>query len=311
MTAKHRIFTFESAETLTDQGLVPIATDDAFFLGLLSSTAHLVWALASGGTLEDRPRYNQSRCFETFPFPTPTPDQQTRIRELAEQLDAHRKRQQAQHPTLTLTGIYNVLQKIRAFSPLTAKDKLIHEQGLVSVLQTLHDELDRAVLQAYGWQDLLPSPTCGRGSALPLVGAGGEGGHADEILTRLVALNSERAREEAGGVVRWLRPGYQNPAALSPTPLPQVGEGLLLPSTACGRGAGGEGTPTSKTPWPATLPEQMALLAALLKQTPLSETAIAAQITGKGPWKKRLPDLLQTLVALGRARQDGETWVAV
>jgi hypothetical protein len=55
----------------------------------------------------------------------------------------------------------------------------------------------------------------------------------------------------------------------------------------------------------------MALLARLLNETPLSEAAIAAQITGKGPWKKRLPDLLQTLVALGRARQDGETWVAV
>jgi hypothetical protein len=55
----------------------------------------------------------------------------------------------------------------------------------------------------------------------------------------------------------------------------------------------------------------MALLASLLTETPLSEVAIAAQITGKGPWKKRLPDLLQTLVALGRARQNGENWMAI
>jgi hypothetical protein len=41
----------------------------------------------------------------------------------------------------------------------------------------------------------------------------------------------------------------------------------------------GEGTPT---PWSATLPEQMALLASLLNETPLSEAAIAAQISGKG-----------------------------
>ena len=55
----------------------------------------------------------------------------------------------------------------------------------------------------------------------------------------------------------------------------------------------------------------MALLIRLLNATPQSEPQLAAQITGKGPWKKRLPDLLQTLVALGRARQDGENWMAV
>jgi hypothetical protein len=59
------------------------------------------------------------------------------------------------------------------------------------------------------------------------------------------------------------------------------------------------------------LPEQVALLAKLLDTTPQSEPQLAARITGKGPWKKRLPDLLQTLVALGRARQEGETWLAV
>jgi hypothetical protein len=317
ITAKHRIFQFLESNVVPDQALVCIALDNAYPLGVLSSSVHLAWALAAGGTLEDRPRYNKTRCFETFPFPTPTPDQQTRIRDLAEQLDAHRKRQQAQHPTLTLTGMYNVLQKIRAFEPLTAKDKLIHEQGLVSVLQTLHDELDAAVLQAYGWPDLLPSPAGGRGSALPLVGAGGEGAFAEEILTRLVALNSERAREEAGGLVRWLRPGYQNPAAVTHPPpnLPLEGGGATsqLPPLQ-GEGRGGDGSklsPTTKTPWPAMLPEQMALLASLLNDRPLSEAAIAAQITGKGAWKKRLPDLLQTLVALGRARQEGEMWRAV
>lgn len=67
---------------------------------------------------------------------------------------------------------------------------------------------------------------------------------------------------------------------------------------------------TSKSPWSATLPEQMALLARLLNETPSSGAAIAAQVTGKDSWKKRLPDLLQTLVALGRARQEGETWRA-
>jgi len=71
--------------------LVNIASSDAFVLGLLSSRIHVTWALAAGGTLEDRPRYNKTRCFEPFPFPDPTQPQRERIRFLGERLDAHRK----------------------------------------------------------------------------------------------------------------------------------------------------------------------------------------------------------------------------
>ncbi len=72
----------------------------------------------------------------------------------AEAIDAHRKRVLAEQAALTLTGLYNVLEKLRAAEPLTAKERAIHEAGLVSVLKTLHDELDAAVFAAYGWQDL-------------------------------------------------------------------------------------------------------------------------------------------------------------
>src|SRR5690606_26747436 len=41
-----------------------------------------------------------------------------------------------------------------AASTLTAKEKTIHEQGLVSILKQLHDDLDAAVAEAYGWPDL-------------------------------------------------------------------------------------------------------------------------------------------------------------
>jgi len=37
-----------------------------------------------------------------------------------------------------------------------------------------------------------------------------------EILEWLVAVNAERAKEEAAGVVRWLRPHYQNPRGAQP-----------------------------------------------------------------------------------------------
>jgi len=187
-TAKHRVFAFLDAAILPDNMLVNIASDDAYILGVLSSRIHAAWALAVGGTLEDRPRYNKSLCFETFPFPPATPGQQERIRELGERLDAHRKERQALHSGLTLTGMYNILAKLRSGAALTAAEQALHGQALGTVLKKFHDELDEAVAGAYGWPvDLL----------VPV------------ILERLIKLNAERASEEAKGEIRWLRPKYQ------------------------------------------------------------------------------------------------------
>ncbi len=295
-TAKHRAFQFLDASIAPDNKLVCIALADAFHLGVLSSQIHGTWALAAGSRLGvgNDPVYVKTTCFEKFPFPAASPDQQTRIATLAEQLDAHRKRQQAAHPALTLTGMYNVLAKLRSGETLSAKDKTLHETGLVAILRQLHDELDAAVLAAYGWSDLLPSlRNAGRG-------AGGEG-----LLERLVALNAERAREEATGHIRWLRPDFQNPSAIPQGDFvpgavnPEKQAKIDLPEAAVATAK-----PAAKRPWPSTLPEQVAAIAQTLADSPLSlsEPEIAECFTGKGAWKKRLPQLLETLVALGRAR---------
>jgi hypothetical protein len=42
--------------------------------------------------------------------------------------------------------------------PLTARDKKVHEQGLVSVLKQVHDDLDAAVANAYGWPAAVGCP---------------------------------------------------------------------------------------------------------------------------------------------------------
>jgi len=289
-TAKHRVFQFLDAEIAPDNKLIVIALDDAYWLGVLSSRVHVVWALASGTLLEDRPVYNKGFCFETFPFPVATPAQQARIRDLAEQIDAHRKRVLAAHDDLTLTGLYNVLEKLRVGAGMTAKEKAIHDKGLVAVLKSLHEELDAAVLAAYGWHD---QP-------------------ADEqILERLVALNAERSAEEAAGTIRWLRPAFQAPGStqaaigLEPGDLGrrnQKSDGAtspLVPAPA----------PTQQA-WPSTLPEQLATLAAALGSTPQTESQLAARFTGKGRWKSRLPDILAALEALGRARRlDDGRWL--
>ncbi|EYB67858.1 hypothetical protein DEIPH_ctg032orf0113 [Deinococcus phoenicis] len=125
--------------------------DDAYVLGVLSRRIHVTWALAQGSTLEDRPVYVKTRCFGTFPFPAATSEQQAAIREKAEALDAHRKTRLVQHPALTMTTMYNVLEKLRAATPLDPKEQVIHDQGLVTTLRVLHGELDALVQAAYGW----------------------------------------------------------------------------------------------------------------------------------------------------------------
>ena len=290
--AKHRIFVFESPKTALDHNIYIIASDDAMMLGVLSSRVHVTWMLRAGSSLEDRPLWISSTCFLPFPFPAATPEQQARIRSLAEQIDAHGKRQQAAHAELTLTGMYNVLDKLKVSLPMTAKEKAIHEMGLVSVLRSLHDELDAAVLAAYGWNDAPSDET---------------------ILERLVALNAERAAEEVAGQVRWLRPAFQHPEQAQPV---QAEMGLSRPthSEAAKEGGTSPSPPPAtkqRLPWPNALPEQVAAVARVLAEAraPLAEADLAARFTGKGPWKKRLPQLLDTLVALGRARQTDGGWM--
>ncbi len=292
MTAKHRTFQFVPAGVLPDQGLVVVAHDDSFCLGLLSSQTHVTWAMAAGGTLEDRPRYNNSRCFETFPFPDEdtglTPPLHERIAHLAEQIDAHRKRvlaPEAGHSGLTLTGLYNVLVALREGRALTAKEKTQHTQGLVGVLRELHDELDTSVLAAYG---------------LPATAS------TDDILAHLVQLNTQRAAEEAQGRMRWLRPDFQNQqnSLQKQELLAQKNQALEADFESEKPLLKPEQTKPTQHPWPATLPEQVRAVAAALAASPapLTLSALEARFKGRGPWKKSLPTLLQTLEALGRAQ---------
>lgn len=88
--SKDRFFVFlDATETIADGSLAVVATDDAYVLGVLSSAIHITWALTKGGSLEDRPRWQNASCFENFPFPACTLAQKERIRALGEQLDAH------------------------------------------------------------------------------------------------------------------------------------------------------------------------------------------------------------------------------
>ena len=68
-TAKHRFFVWLPISAAPEHSLIVIPREDDVTFGVLTSRLHTVWALAKGGTLEDRPRYNSTMTFETFPFP--------------------------------------------------------------------------------------------------------------------------------------------------------------------------------------------------------------------------------------------------
>jgi len=201
-----------------------------------------------------------------------------------------------------------VLDALRRGTPLSVKDKALHEQGLVSVLQSLHDELDAAVLQAYGWSDLGPVPWRDETA---------RAAWTETLLERQVALNAQRSAEEAGtwpgspsgGLVRWLCPEFQDSArraaaatataAAAPpaTPLPQQTalDGVETQAEASHaaaqaaasasadvdaieaeqRASSDTAVQTSATtsattaqPWPPTLPEQVRAIAQLLAASP-------------------------------------------
>ncbi len=286
-TSKHRFFVFLDQSILPDNMLINVASDDAAILGVLASAIHITWALSTGGRLGfgNDPRYNKTRCFETFPFPDLEDDDpfKARIRELGEQLDAHRKKQQAAHPDLTLTGLYNVVEKLRREEPLNDKERVIHEHGLAAIVKQLHDEIDAAVLSAYGWDDLnTGTPLADRLARKDEQAEALE----QDLLTRLVALNHERAAEEAKGKIRWLRPDYQNPTGQSSETAAQTELGVTETVT----------TKSVKLTWPKTLPDQVTALRALIPTIGPDPAALAAHF-GKRT-KKRLTEITQILETL-------------
>ena len=286
--AKHRVFTFLSwPDDLIDGSVAAVASGDAYVLGVLSSRVHVAWALATGGTLEDRPRYQNGPCFDPFPFPVSIEKKTSRIRDFGEGLNAHRKRQQAAHSDLTITGMYNVLEKLRSGEPLSVKERVIHEQGLVSILKQLHDALDLAVFDAYGWPHDLTD---------------------EQILDRLVALNAERADEERRGIVRWLRPDFQNPtgvAAATQVALP--GSEAAEPSgVAAAGGASG---------WSKKLPERIAAVRDLVSHSASSWSLEQVASSFKGAKRREVAVILDSLASLGLivvfGADDTRRWCAV
>ena len=128
---------------------------------------------------------------------------------------------------------------------------------------------------------------------------------------------TDPATEEARGHIRWLRQAFQDTAQtrvdapVRPLPVEAHYKGVNEQASRGGSqdAASWVVVAMARPAWPAMLPEQVAVVASVLADSPaaLAQDDIAACFTGKGPWKRRLPEILETLAALGRARlvEDG------
>ena len=133
-----------------------------------------------------------------------------------------------------------------------------------------------------------------------------------ELLTRLVALNAQRAAEEANGQIRYLRPEYQrktdsagrtkpeqSPLALHPPNLPSTISNL--PSSS----------PRKKPPWPRTLADRVRLIDETLRTTPGPHTPESLAKSFARAGKAAIAEILETLTALGRAAKAGDEFTSV
>lgn len=316
-TSKHRFFQFLDASIRPDNKLINIGLFTGIHLSVLSSSLHCFWFQANAGkigvyALESV--YVKTRCFDPFPFPDfdALPKELTeRLLDLGERLDKFRKEQIAKNSFLTMTGLYNILERSRELDngcdvpPITDAERDVYDAGLISILKEIHDDIDKAVLEAYGWSDLAPALVGKPGATTPSPHKSAAQEEAEqELLTRLVMLNQERAAEEKRGIVRWLRPDYQIPALGHKVPKPEGEQVEMLDVTVIDK--------TEKEKWPSDGLQQIRLVRdALSKELgPAAPDQISAAFKGGKNRAVRIQEVLEHMVETGIARQtetDGTT----
>ncbi|GCL46538.1 DNA methyltransferase [Microcystis aeruginosa] len=133
--AKYIVFSPVDVSILPCEANMVIASDDFYILGILNSKIHRLWVKAQSSTLEDRTRYTNTTCFETFPFPqTPSRELVEKIRQTAGELHEYRS-QQMEKKQWGITKLYN---------------QFFNEPS--SQLYQLHQKLDKLVMEAYHFQ---------------------------------------------------------------------------------------------------------------------------------------------------------------
>lgn len=205
-TTKHLSFSAAPTTYVYTEALKVFTTDRWDLFAVVQCTLHEVWARKYSGALKQDLRYSPSKCFDTFPLPgdlwqTVAPT----LAQAGEQYHEHRRRLM-RDLWLGLTDTYNLFhardlnpELVAKVSKKTADVARAGFDGLME-LRRLHVALDNAVRDAYGWTDLnlghdfvevetLPENDRVRYTVSPAA--------RKEVLKRLLALNHQRAKEEA------------------------------------------------------------------------------------------------------------------
>lgn len=172
---KHLAFSWQKTTNVLSEGTVVLPVEQDCFFAVLQSRSHESWARLLSSSMRTDLRYSPSDCFETFPFPAGQAFKG--LDTVGADLDRARNAYMTSN-RVGLTTTYNRLKDGSVTEPQVAK------------LRVLHEELDRGVLDAYGWSDITVPPYCGATRAQLEA-------FEDEVLDRLFDLNARRASEEA------------------------------------------------------------------------------------------------------------------
>ena len=181
--------------------LIVFPFDSYAALSLLQSRVHQMWSAFLGPTMKDDLRYTPSNCFETFPFPDGWDTDRS--------LEAAGRSYYEFRAALMVENDEGMTKTYNRFNDIYETDPRIVE------LREVHAAMDRVVLDAYGWADIttdceflldheIDEATWGR-KKKPYRYRWPDPAR-DEVLARLLALNAERAADEADRSAPDLRP---------------------------------------------------------------------------------------------------------
>jgi hypothetical protein len=194
---QHGSFTFLPTGMVYSEQLIVIANSSYASFTALQSRIHEIWTRFFGSSMKDDLRYTPSDCFETFPFPENW--------ETDETLESTGKTYYEFRAALMVQNNQGLTTTYNRFHDPDETDPDILK------LRELHSEMDSAVLNAYGWQDIditcefrldyededTSTPDSHKKSRKkPWRYRWPEATH-DEVLARLLTLNQQRYDDEA------------------------------------------------------------------------------------------------------------------
>lgn len=191
MYGNHLCFVFTHTEQVFTNKVNVTDLESSAAFATLQSRVHEVWARFFSATIEDRIAYAPSDCFETFPFP-PDWERQRALESAGTTYYDYRAALMVDHGE-GLSKTYN------RFHDPDEHDPRVHQ------LRRLHDAMDRAVLDTYGWTDLTPQAVFELEYEIDEEEYSGRKkpwryrwpeAMRDEVLARLLELNEARAKEE-------------------------------------------------------------------------------------------------------------------